>query len=539
MLKTLLIALLPALAAAAAPIDLGSGSYQTVGGARLTVADGALTLTRQGNPKESAATRSLKIESPAFQVVKARVKAGSGGGSGKISAIARGEKNEWHFQWFMPEMTELTSEWREVELRFFTPAVSKSLEIKLEVASGTLEVRDFTLTSSAAADSRPAHAPPLEYWINMDYNDNVVYSPNLKLDGYGEAEIAAFFEKCKKAGVTGVQWRISVFGQVAYQSKGAATVFPGPAPLEKLDPARRRMAETLRTIDPLAIAVREARKQNIKILIWVTLSDEGYPDPAIANYCVPQFLLDHPEARLQNREGKYLDGTLCYSVPAAREYRLGMIRELLAYRADGLYLCTRSHSNAFGTDSGDDYGFNAPVVEEYRKRYGVDILTQPFDVAKWREIKSDGYDLLFEEISKLAKAAGQEIRLGVSSSTLANGAFQSNWGKTPVRWQKFLKNRWVDSILDGQYHVEPFFASREFNRFREAAWPDQKFYLWAQMVNYSEKRVYSQAKLFTQAAFFAFLGVNGGVYHEALNLEENADVYFDPIGEFYRKENAR
>ena len=82
---------------------------------------------------------------------------------------------------------------------------------------------------------------------------------------------------------------------------------------------------------------------------------------------------------LMDRCGRVLPGTMCYNEPEALQYRLAMIRELIGYGADGFYLCTRSHSHQFGSDSGDDYGFNPAVVAEYRRLYGKDIRTEEFD----------------------------------------------------------------------------------------------------------------------------------------------------------------
>ena len=341
---------------------------------------------------------------------------------------------------------------------------------------------------------------------------------------------------CKAAGVTGVQWRISAMGQVCYQSKGAATVFPGSMPLDMLPPKEQELARVLKEIDPLEIAVREAKRQGIRLLIWMTLSDEGYKRHSIPNYVFPDFLVRNPHCMLMDRKGNPLPGTICYNEPQALQYRLNIVKELLKYGADGLYLCTRSHSSVFGVDRGDDYGFNPSIVAEYYKRYGVNILKENFDLEKWRAIKSEAYDNLFSEISKLAKSCGQEVRLGVSSVTLTRGAFLGNWGNTPVHWSMFLRKGWIDSIVSGQNMVDPYHASFEINRFREVASPNQKLYFWAQVVSYREDRTYSLEELTRQAEFFVFLGANGAIYHESVNMEGDMGRYLFHMGKFYNSQ---
>lgn len=516
------------------------GNWQVSGSGTLAQGvDGntaTLILKRFGaTGKNCIGIASSKADKNKFYLMTGKVRALSENASAKASMLGRNEKGQWIFQWVAPGIDSLKQqEWISFSIRAFMPGEGK-LEVAVEAVNGTVEFANLELHEANWKDGRTADAPPMEYWINMDYGDNIYYSANLKLDGYGEPEIIAFFEKCKAAGVFGVQWRVSAFGQMVYPSKGAATTYPGSAPFEQLTPREQLIAKTLQKIDPLPIAVREAKKHGIKLYIWMTLSDEGFTHNKVDNFMVPDFLIKNPNCMLMDRNGKALKGTICYNEPAALEYRLNIVRELLAYGADGLYLCTRSHSSVFGKDRGDDYGFNPAIVAEYQQRYGINILKEDFDVKKWRDIKSEGYDRLFSEISKLAKASGQKVRLGVSIMTLCNNTFGANWGNTPVDWRKYLRLGWIDSILSGQNKVEPFFASREINRFREVARPDQKIYFWGQMCDYVGNGMFSQDYLLKQAEFFAFLGANGGVYHEAVNMEEDMAKYLFPLGEFYSK----
>ena len=524
--------------AAAENLLPATGDWQSSGSGQLTSGvDGntaTLVLKRIGTDgRNFAVTAFSKAREEKFYLMTGKVRALSENAFARASVLGRTGKNQWLFQWVAPGIDKLKKDrWTSFSIRLFLPQTGGSLETAVEVISGTVEFTDLKLCEVSWKEGRAADAPPLEYWVNMDYNDEVVYSGGKE---YGEAEIMAFFEKCRKAGVTGVQWRVSIMGQMSYRSKGAATTFPGHMPIGDMEPGAQLVARILQKIDPLKIAVREAKKQGIQLYIWMTLSDEGYTNDKIDHYNFPEFLIKNPQCMLMDRKGNVLKGTICYNEPAALKYRLDIVRELLAYGADGLYLCTRSHSSVFGNDRGDDYGFNPAIVKEYKKRYGIDVLKENFDIAKWRAIKSEGYDRLFHEISKLAKASGQKVRLGVSSIALCNNNFGGNWGNTPVDWQKYLKLEWVDSILSGQNKVEPFFASREINRFQEVARPGQKLYFWGQMVDYQGDAVFSPGYLLNQAEFFAFLGANGGVYHEAINLEYDMDKYMLPLGEFYRK----
>ncbi|MBQ9789771.1 MAG: hypothetical protein IJW31_09280 [Lentisphaeria bacterium] len=502
------------------------------GAGNFVVEADSASITHKGGQKAASLQKKIQVEGGNYYIFSGKIKKTSENTKPSVSFIARTEKNAWLFQYIAPGINEAkVGEWQEFEIRAFLTPIADNITAIIGSYKDGIEIKDIKFEKTDWKNGRDENAPKLEYWINMDYNDNIAYSHNLGLNGYEEKDIVKYFQDCKKAGVTGVQWRISVFGHVLYHSKGAATVFPGSMDVSKLSGKAALVADTIKRIDPLAIAVREAKKNGIELYVWLTLSDEGYKRD-VPNYCFPEFLIQNPDCHLLDRQGKPLYGTLCYNEPKAREYRLNMIKEILEYGADGLYLCTRSHSSVFGSDKGDDYGFNKAIVDEYKKRYGVDILTQDFDVVKWRELKAEGFDTLIKEISELAKAKNQKVRLGVASMSLSNGILGGNWGKTPLHWQKFLANDWIDSIVDGQYNVEPYFAGRENNRFRCAAKAHQKLYFWAQMVRYGE-RVYSYEELTKQAEFFAFYGANGAIYHESVNLEEAPNKYLFPLGVWY------
>jgi hypothetical protein len=177
------------------------------------------------------------------------------------------------------------------------------------------------------------------------------------------------------------------------------------------------------------------------------------------------------------------------------------------------------------------------VVAEYKKRHGVDILTEDFDLDAWRGIRREAFDRLIAEIASLAHAAGQKVRLGCGQGALSGGPFGSrNWGNMRVDWQRYLREGWVDSMVSGDGPFLPFNAGADINQFRAVAHPNQKLYFWAVMVQSVNGNLvqYPPEHMLQQPEFFAFFGANGGIYHESLNLEsaDGLTKYFDPTTRF-------
>ncbi len=495
---------------------------------KVTEKSAVVTFVKGNRP--AALKYKLAVDPDGYYVFTGKFKRNSVDSVPQIDFVSRNAKNQWLGQYFAPKVKEApVGEWQNFEIRAYLNSSTAFADITVGSFGGSVEIKDLAFTKKTIHD-RPANAPAPEYWVNMDWWDNVYYCKNMGLKDYREAEIINYFKDCKAKGVTGVQWRISATGTVLYHTKGAATLYPGKdIDLNLLNENQRRVAESIKAFDPLAVAVREAKKNGIELYIWLTLSDEGSKHDKIKHLSFPDFLIKNPDCHLLDRQGKPLYGTICYSDPRAREYRLNMIKELLEYGADGLYICTRSHSFFFGNDKGDDYGFNKCIVDEYKKRYGVDILTQDFDIKKWRDLKGEGFDILIEEIGKLAHAKNQKVRLGLAYMTLSNKYLSSNWGKMTVDVEKYLRNGWIDSVVTGQYRVSADFGSKEVNRFREYARPDQKIYYWAQLYFYGQ-RMATALEILNQAASFNFLGANGAIMHESLNLEERPEEFFDFFG---------
>lgn len=447
-------------------------------------------------------------------------------GDAEMSAVLRTEEGRWMFEYY-----GISGKDGRLTARICTPENGRKLEIRL---TGNSEFRDIKLEKiNRNAISGGAS---MKFYVNMDYFDDVYYSEKLGTEEYGEKEIAEFFRQCREKNVSGVFWRVSAHGQMVYHSKGAATVFPGLVSDERLDPGRRKVAQILRKIDPLEIAVREARRNGIAIYIWMTLSDEAIPHETIPDFCMSEFQIRNRHTMLMDRTGKVLPGTMCYNEPEALAYRLAIVRELLDYKADGLYFCTRSHSHQFGRDRGDDYGFNPSIVTEYRRLYGKNILTEDFDVEKWRNIKRDGYDRLLREASALIHASGQKLLLGTAAATLSNGTILSNYGKTPFPWESNLRAGRIDGIVSGQYLVSDYFASREFNRFCRAAGSNQEFFFWSQLYHYGMRRTFHVDEVLKQTKTFAFLQPTGVLYHEAMNLEQDPAGLYTSLSVFFSTE---
>lgn len=296
--------------------------------------------------------------------------------------------------------------------------------------------------------------------IAVDYYDLI----NVYREPFGEDRIDRLLAEYAERGVTSVQWRVSVLGKLLYRSRTGDRVTYNPAALERVpgyasarphaplvQAARergngapfeaftiqetfQRTGELLASFDPMEAVVRLCRKHGIRSFPWLTIYDDAGYHP----FTRSSLVCNHPEYCWKSYKGglHYL-GVTSYAYPEAVEYRLAQIRELLDYGPDGIHLCIRSHSRPPGynerymdflkTHSWEDprpeagklpqflaaarnqYGFDPPAVEAFRKKTGLE--PHP-DSSDWWRFRGTYLTDFLRQAKMLAKARGAELSFG-------------------------------------------------------------------------------------------------------------------------------
>ena len=97
---------------------------------------------------------------------------------------------------------------------------------------------------------------------------------------------------------------------------------------------------------------------------------------------------------------EYLPGGAMHPVyPEVRRYWIEeILKRGVKAGVDGVDIRICNHS-AY-TSEGAEYGFNDPIVEEYQRRHGIDLLTESYDVEKFRQINGEYFTLFLRELRK-------------------------------------------------------------------------------------------------------------------------------------------
>lgn len=362
------------------------------------------------------------------------------------------------------------------------------------------------------------------------------------------SDLDRLFDNMAEAGFDATTWDSFWCGTALYHSK-SMPVFRNAAKYESpID-----LAHKLETFDPLAYALKLGSERNIQVLPYFRMLEEAY-----APFDGDEFFRSNPEYWWQTRCGMYrMVGWPCYNYPEVREHMIERVDDLVEHGAQGvLFGLGRSHipynvAYRQGAD-GDSFGFNAPVVEEFKRRYGVDLSTfhhiedvgttnhrdlpfsyefrwvgtEPYDMWAFRRLLGEGFELFLRE----ARRRHPDLYIALEGGLMEMGGRPDEHAYDAV-FRLNLEALCADGVvneyvLPANYRQCPDISGLLFPRFqhvkdsgcRLTAWLNDFFTLTGgglDVVSTEDVRSYVDRFLESDA--------EGAVIHEALFLLESSN----------------
>ena len=225
-----------------------------------------------------------------------------------------------------------------------------------------------------------------------------------------------WMQLCEDLGTDTVFWSVGYVGKANYPSKVVKQIdtlqpdhyetanvssrsqyFTNDRPLweKQARPYFNGIAAALRRFNTLEAGIAAAKHRGMTFYAEVYLFDTYFP--GLEN----DFLEEYPKYGLLSREQKPVLPIPCYAEPEFQTYRLRQIEELLDYGVDGIGLMLGSHIAGFGRRGADTLGYNPPVVQAYKERFGVDILAESFDPAKLHQLNGEFFTRFLSRVRQL------------------------------------------------------------------------------------------------------------------------------------------
>ena len=216
--------------------------------------------------------------------------------------------------------------------------------------------------------------------------------------------------------------------------------------------------------DDFAIAPQICHENGLRIYLYVTIFDEGWPllkkkEREVSYHnsmhwqhvsTFSRFCKEYPEFTIHDRTGEIKQwGVLSLSYPEVRRYFINKYLGLLnGYDFDGLFICLRSQSKP--SDFADQYGFNEPIRKEYIVRCGKDICKEDFDLEKWRDLQGEYLTIFLGELRERTKSRGFKIGIGAPRGDII-GPPLGNWR---LHWRKWVTEDLIDELIINQSSLQ-------------------------------------------------------------------------------------
>jgi len=226
-------------------------------------------------------------------------------------------------------------------------------------------------------------------------------------------------------------------------------LFPAPGYVKAaISPRASRLMRdrrrALNAYNPLPVGIREAHKRGLKFYAWIDPLDEGRREaPGTGSWWLSRFWEDHPQYRLRDRDGETHWGQMCFGYAGVREHYNQILRELMSYGADGIYIKTAFQHCAVMDGNRHDvlrFVYNDVAIEEYERRWGQPEDGQ-YDEDRLRTVYGDFFSDWLREAGDLVRSLGGELMVSARPRTTLDS---NRW---PVDWGALIGARVMDRFL--------------------------------------------------------------------------------------------
>lgn len=267
------------------------------------------------------------------------------------------------------------------------------------------------------------------------------------------SDVRRIIENCANAG----------FNTVLFQVRGNGTVsFPS-----KLEPWAEQFDHHHPGYDPLALAIDEAHKRQIKIEAWVNVMPawRGPNEPTIRN----QLYFTHPDwfwydqngvrqplNHTVNGKSRGWYASLNPCLPEVREYLVAVFHDLVShYDIDGLHLdyIRFPNESVVPGEVIPDYPRDARTLAMYRRQTNQTPDQNP---PAWNQWRTNQVNQLVADIHKMVKRTRPNAKL-----TAAVGSVRANGLKHFQDAEKWMRDGIIDNVYLMNYTSSvPKFAQR-------------------------------------------------------------------------------
>ena len=281
---------------------------------------------------------------------------------------------------------------------------------------------------------------------------------------WGPAGVRHMLKRCKEFGFDKIFWRCYDCGRATYASKLTDPLkwsdheeihqySPGFIPLPDAETQKKFDVIDYYGFDSLKSAVQIGHELGLEVHGWMSINEDdhglGWPS---------RYTRQHPEHRWVRRNGGKYHSQLSFAFPEVREYKLGLVREVLTYDVDGIFLDWIRTGDIRDNPQADeqgiaDFGYEKPNIDAFKAKFGLD----PHDVdagdPRWVAVCAEPITEFMREFHRIVKNHQKKTFTAamVQHPWAYRGILPEQITKDTPQWVINMKgNRYADS-LKGMY----------------------------------------------------------------------------------------
>lgn len=241
--------------------------------------------------------------------------------------------------------------------------------------------------------------------------------------GHREKGVKYILDRCKQIGWRRIYWRCFEAGRAQYASKLMEEKWVGRnednyqrwanPDGESEESYRERVFVPYKGFDSLREAIDYGHKIGLEIHAWLTINEEDHSWGSAS-----RFSRKHPQFRWVKRIGIPYISQLSFAFPEVREYKLSLLKEILAYDIDGVFfdwvrigdMRNEPHCTPDGTA---DFGYEKPLLEGFQEKYGLDLCSIPNDDERGVRFRAEPQTIFMREAHKLIKEKDPALPISI------------------------------------------------------------------------------------------------------------------------------
>ncbi len=341
---------------------------------------------------------------------------------------------------------------RDFEEQFWRLADLTGRNLEIEWKRGSIGLAYIRLIPLTPAQAEKVHNSPRLPWLWTQ-------------DGFGmfdsrtePPEKIVFDQLDPFAGTdfTDVSWCIVGADLANYPTKLGTLLGANGLPLAR--PCDRHIADNIKRLiatggDTLALAVGRAREKNLNICLSMRPQAWILEQPFESAFG-SAFYYAHPEWVCRSADGGQM-GQMSFAFPGVREHLIGMFLEMAARKPPALHLI---FNRGFPCSQ-----FEAPALEEFRKRHGEDLRKLPELDPRVVELRAGYVTTFLRELRTALDAQGHK-EMKIFANTFQTESLNKQLGMDVAGW---AKEGLVARLMPFQWEA------------RAKTVPDMKYYLKA------------------------------------------------------------